>query len=83
MLQMVRELHKAGHTIIIHTARRMRTHHGNVSAVVADIGAITINSLKQFHIPYHEVSQAGNRSASGEVFQPQRLNGDGTGIESL
>lgn len=53
--QMVRDLHAAGHHIIIHTARRMRTHSGNVSAVVADVGHITIESLKRFGIPYDEV----------------------------
>lgn len=56
---MVRELHAAGHHIIIHTARRMRTHSGNVSAVVADVGQITIQSLKRFGIPYDEVRAIG------------------------
>ena len=33
-IQLVRELHAAGHYIIIQTARRMKTHQGNVGAVV-------------------------------------------------
>lgn len=33
----------------------MRTHSGNVGAVIADIGAITINSLAQYGIPYDEL----------------------------
>jgi hypothetical protein len=33
----------------------MRTHQGNVGAVVADIGQITLNTLKEFDIPYDEI----------------------------
>ena len=51
-----RQLYEQGHTIIIATGRRMRTHKGNVAAVVADIGAITIKSLNDNNIPYHELS---------------------------
>jgi hypothetical protein len=58
LTQVVRELHAAGHHIIIHTARRMRTHGGNVPAVVADVGHVTIESLRKFNIPYHEVHAA-------------------------
>lgn len=54
-IQLVQALHKAGHYIIIQTARRMRTHHGNVGAVIADVGAITMGSLAQYGIPYHEL----------------------------
>ncbi|CAF1162552.1 unnamed protein product [Adineta steineri] len=54
-IQLVRELHKAGHYIIIQTARRMRTHHGNVGAVIADIGRVTLETLAQFEIPYDEI----------------------------
>lgn len=48
-------LHRNGHHIIVYTARRMRTHKGNVGAVVADIGETTINSLKKFKINYDEL----------------------------
>jgi capsule biosynthesis phosphatase len=44
-----------GHTIIIYTARRMRTHSGNISAVIQDIGQITFDTLKKFDIPYDEI----------------------------
>mmetsp|Transcript_21144 Transcript_21144/g.54965 ORF Transcript_21144/g.54965 Transcript_21144/m.54965 type:complete len:391 (+) Transcript_21144:1100-2272(+) len=54
-IAIVQQLHAAGQTIIIHTARRMRTHGGNVGAVIADIGAITIQTLKDFNIPYDEL----------------------------
>jgi len=55
-IQKVRQLYNQGHHIIIATARRMRTHKGNVNAVIADIGELTLASLREFQIPYHEVS---------------------------
>lgn len=51
----LRNLKKQGHHIIIYTARRMRTHGSNVGAIIADIGEITINTLKEFDIPYDEL----------------------------
>ena len=55
MIQLVRELKDAGHTIIIYTARRMATHNGNVGAVVRDIGKVTMDTLERFRIPYDEL----------------------------
>jgi capsule biosynthesis phosphatase len=54
-IELLRKLHAQGHTIIIYTARRMTTHGGNVGRVIADIGAVTIETLKKFEIPYHEL----------------------------
>jgi hypothetical protein len=48
-------LKKLGNVIIIYTARRMKTHNGNVGKIIADIGEITLNSLKKFEIPYDEI----------------------------
>ena len=48
-------LHKLGHTIIIHTARRMKTHKGNLGKVMADIGKITFDTLEKYNIPYDEI----------------------------
>jgi capsule biosynthesis phosphatase len=48
-------LHRLGHTIIIYTARRFRTHKGNVGAIVADIGKVTFDTLDKFDIPYDEI----------------------------
>jgi len=48
-------LKRLGHTIIIYTARRMKTHSGNVGAIIADIGKITFNTLDKFDIPYDEI----------------------------
>ena len=44
-----------GHTIIIYTARRMKTHHGNTGKLMADIGKITFDTLEKFSIPYDEI----------------------------
>ena len=51
----LRALYAQGHTILIHTDRRMKTFGGNVGAAVADVGALTIASLKKHAIPYHEL----------------------------
>jgi capsule biosynthesis phosphatase len=48
-------LKSLGHTIIIYTARRMKTHKGNVGAIIADIGKVTFESLDKFNIPYDEI----------------------------
>lgn len=48
-------LKSLGYYIIIHTARRMKTHSGNVGKCIADIGQITMDTLKKFEIPYDEL----------------------------
>jgi len=48
-------LKSLGHTIIIYTARRMKTHKGNVGNILADIGRITFDTLDKFNIPYDEI----------------------------
>jgi len=48
-------LKSLGHTIIIYTARRMKTHKGNVGNILADIGRITFDTLDRFDIPYDEI----------------------------
>jgi capsule biosynthesis phosphatase len=48
-------LHSLGHTIIIYTARRMKTHGGNVGCVIADISRVTLDTLDKFDIPYDEI----------------------------
>jgi hypothetical protein len=44
-----------GHTIIIYTARRMKTHKGNIGKVLCDIGKITFDTLEKFKIPFDEI----------------------------
>jgi len=48
-------LHTLGNIIIIYTARRMKTHKGNVGAIVADVGRVTLDTLDKFDIPYDEI----------------------------
>ncbi|RCI16048.1 hypothetical protein L249_3173 [Ophiocordyceps polyrhachis-furcata BCC 54312] len=55
-IRLLQELFEAGHHIIIQTARRMRTHGGNIGAVIADIGSVTFAQLARYSIPYHEIS---------------------------
>lgn len=51
----LRFLKSMGHTIILHTARRMKTHNGNVGKVMSDIAAKTLHSLHELNIPYDEI----------------------------
>ena len=55
MIQFAQKLKSEGHTIIIHTARRMATHNNNVGAVIKDIGKQTFETLDLFNIPYDEL----------------------------
>lgn len=55
MIALLQKMKKEGHTIIIHTARRMKTHNNNVGKVIQDIAATTMNTLAQFEIPYDEL----------------------------
>jgi len=54
-VEYLRYLKKFGHTIIIYTARRMKTHNGNVGKLMCDIGKITFDTLEKFDIPYDEI----------------------------
>lgn len=48
-------LQSLGHHIIIYTARRMRTHKGNIKKVKKDIEKLTKNQLTKFGIKYDEL----------------------------
>lgn len=54
-IQFLKYLKSFGHTIIIYTARRMKTHGGNTGKVIGDIGKITFDSLEKLDIPYDEI----------------------------
>ena len=54
-IEYLRYLKSFGHTIIIYTARRMKTHNGNTGKLMADIGKITFDTLERFNIPYDEI----------------------------
>ena len=55
MIQLLQYLKQNGHEIIIHTARRMKTHKGNVGKVVKDIALVTLQTLEKFNIEYDEL----------------------------
>jgi capsule biosynthesis phosphatase len=54
-IKICRHLKSLGYHIIIHTARRMKTHNGNVGMCIADIGLITLETIKNFEIPCDEL----------------------------
>tara|TARA_B100001093_G_scaffold158253_2_gene150754 strand:+ start:6709 stop:8571 length:1863 start_codon:yes stop_codon:yes gene_type:complete len=54
-IKYLKYLKKKGNTIIIYTARRMRTHQGNNGKILADIGEVTFNTLKKYDIPFDEI----------------------------
>ncbi|MEO5340522.1 MAG: hypothetical protein H7837_08405 [Magnetococcus sp. MYC-9] len=54
-VEKITALHDAGHTIIIHTARHMKTCEGNSGKVIARLGKITLDWLERHAIPYDEL----------------------------
>ena len=54
-IEYLKYLKSFGHTIIIYTARRMKTHDGNIGKLMTDIGKITFETLEKFSIPYDEI----------------------------
>lgn len=48
-------LKSLGHTIIIYTARRMKTHDGNLGKVTADIAKLTFETLDKYGVEYDEI----------------------------
>ena len=54
-INFLKYLKSFGNIIIIYTARRMKTHAGNIGKINADIGKITFETLENFDIPYDEI----------------------------
>lgn len=54
-ISFLKYLKSFGNTIIIYTARRMKTHSGNIGKINSDIGKITFDTLDKFKIPYDEI----------------------------
>ena len=48
-------LRRAGHLVILHTARHMKTSEGNVGRAVARIGHITLDWLARHGVEYDEI----------------------------
>lgn len=51
----MQRLRDDGHTLIIHTARHMKTCGGNVGLVLARQGQVTLEWLARHDIPYDEI----------------------------
>ena len=51
----LRALKQSGHTIILLTARHMKTCDGNVGLVIARQGKVTLDWLARHDIPYDEL----------------------------
>lgn len=54
-VEKLRQLKAAGHYVILYTARHMKTCQGNVGAVVARQGLVTLEWLKRHNIEYDEI----------------------------
>jgi capsule biosynthesis phosphatase len=54
-IRLLQKLKADGHEIIIHTARRMKTHNNNVGKVIKDIALVTIDTLAKFDVEYDEL----------------------------
>ena len=54
-INFLKYLKRFKNTIIIYTARRMKTHNGNIGKINSDIGKITFETLEKFNIPYDEI----------------------------
>lgn len=54
-INLLKFLYDRGHIIIIYTARRMKTHKGNVGAILSELGELTLKQLREFNIPFHEI----------------------------
>lgn len=54
-VEKLRQLKAAGHTIIVYTARHMKTCQGNVGMVIARQGRVTLDWLARHGIEYDEI----------------------------
>lgn len=55
MIEFVQEVHRNGHRVVIHTARRMLTHKGNMQLIEDDVGQVTRNWLIVHKVPFDEL----------------------------
>jgi capsule biosynthesis phosphatase len=54
-VEKLRELKKAGHYIIIQTARNMATQESNLGKVMKNVGKVTLDWMEKYEIPYDEI----------------------------
>lgn len=55
VIKLMREWKDQGYTILIYTARHMRTCRGDVTEVIKRVGKITEDWLKKWNVPYDEL----------------------------
>ena len=55
MVTFLRQLHSAGNTIILYTARGMKTYDSNLGEVICKNGLDTLELLNKYKIPYDEI----------------------------
>jgi capsule biosynthesis phosphatase len=55
MIYFINRTRSKGHKIIIHTARRMLTHNGDLSKIKEDVGQITKDWLDSNGVSYDEL----------------------------
>jgi len=55
IIERIQVIHKSGHTVIIHTARRMLTHKGDLAKIEKDVGDITRSWLARHRVPYDQL----------------------------
>ncbi|MFZ5376659.1 MAG: NTP transferase domain-containing protein [Patescibacteria group bacterium] len=52
VINKLRQYKELGYTIVLHTARRMKTHNNDESSVVKDVGAVTLSWLRRHGVPF-------------------------------
>lgn len=55
IISRVNTWYRQGHEIVIYTARRMKTHNGDVARVKEDVGQLTRNWLAEHKVLYDEL----------------------------
>jgi len=55
MIASLQKAKKNGYRIVLHTARRMLTHDGDINKIINDVGKITTDWLDKYEVPYDEI----------------------------
>lgn len=55
IIERIQIIHKSGHRVIIHTARRMLTHKGDLAKIEKDVGELTRSWLSRHGVPYDQL----------------------------
>jgi capsule biosynthesis phosphatase len=53
--KLLNQLRSNGHVVIIHTARMMNTHEGNVGKVIKNVAKLTLDQLDFWGFEYDEI----------------------------